>query len=162
MSCLNVVFVQYRLDYVTYRKNVTILYSFFEHELVLVSTHTIIRRQSLRDVDDKPWANVVHIKTSARIRYRLDRVFAISSCASRSKKLFHVSIRDQVMKNGEETYLYHKTVGTTVPKCHKLCASTMPFQGGKSINSMLIATMIQATQRPGHTAHVRPIRLYCT
>ncbi|KAH4561651.1 hypothetical protein HBI63_037650 [Parastagonospora nodorum] len=44
------------------------------------------------------------------------------------------------------------TVGTTVPRCQRLCASIMPFHGAKSINSMLIATIIQATHRPGHTA----------
>ena len=60
------------------------------------------------------------------------------------------------------TYLYQRMVGTTVPKCHRLCASIMPFHGAKSSSSKLIADMIHATQIPGSTAQVRPILLYCT
>jgi hypothetical protein len=60
------------------------------------------------------------------------------------------------------TYLYHHIVGPTVPRCHKLCASIMPPHGGKSNSSKLMTVIIQATIKPGHTAHKRPTFLYCT
>lgn len=55
---------------------------------------------------------------------------------------------------GLNTYLYHHIVGTTVARCHRLWASTIPAQGGKSSNSKLMASMIHATIRPGQAAHV--------
>lgn len=49
-------------------------------------------------------------------------------------------------------HLYHQTVGTTVPRCHRLCASTIPPRGAKSNSSRLIAIIIQATINPGQAA----------
>lgn len=56
----------------------------------------------------------------------------------------------------EATHLYHHTVGITVPKCHRACASTMPHHGGKSKSSKLMAKMIQKTINPGQAAHSLP------
>ena len=53
----------------------------------------------------------------------------------------------------DPTDLYHHTVGPTVPRCHKLCASMAPQKGGKSSNSRLIASTIHATISPGQAAH---------
>jgi hypothetical protein len=47
-----------------------------------------------------------------------------------------------------KTHLYHQSVGNTVIKCHKLCASTAPHQGGKSNNSNDIARITHATIKP--------------
>ena len=55
--------------------------------------------------------------------------------------------------SGMLTYLYHHTVGPTVPRCHRLCASIMPPYGGKSSSSMLMASTIHATIRPGQAVH---------
>src|SRR5436305_1120502 len=46
---------------------------------------------------------------------------ARSSCASLIRKLFCISLADvKGMEETQLTHLYHQTVGTTVPKCHKL------------------------------------------
>jgi hypothetical protein len=53
-----------------------------------------------------------------------------------------------------KTHLYHQSVGNTVIKCHKLCASTAPHQGGKSNNSKLMARITHATIKPGQAAQI--------
>lgn len=107
---------------------------------------------------------------------------AISSCASLIKKLFMLIssqslnivmhpvpirtartrvYRKQKPGEGGATHLYHKNVGPTVPKCHKLCASTLPpSTGAKSNSSKLIASTIHATAKPGHVAQPRRVCRY--
>ena len=134
------------------------------------SKHSAVRVKSLclkpgtrfryEDVDsDTPslptasWLEV--FRWIATPHHCLSLVPDISSCASRTRKLSRISLHSH--QYDTQTYLYHNTVGNTVPRCHRLCASNTPCQGGKSSNSKLIATIIHATQRPGHTAHVRPV-----
>lgn len=69
------------------------------------------------------------------------------------EKALEYLVSDAGMNEDVNTYLYHHTVGPTVPKCHRLCASSMPQSGGKSNSSKLMASIIQATIMPGHAAH---------
>jgi len=79
--------------------------------------------------------------------YILHRVFVKEAEKSRGQQWAHVMILT------DDAHLYHQIVGTTVPKCQRLWASTTPPTGAKSNNSKLIASMIQATIIPGHAAH---------
>jgi hypothetical protein len=80
---------------------------------------------------------------------------AMSSWASLIRKLIHhiPSAAPRSSRN-IHTYLYHHNVGPTVPRCHKLWASTIPRQGGKSRSSRLIASMTHMTIKPGQAAHI--------
>jgi len=51
---------------------------------------------------------------------------AMSSWASLTKKLHGLLSNEANESQGRVAYLYHQIVGTTVPRCHKLCASIMP------------------------------------
>jgi hypothetical protein len=71
------------------------------------------------------------------------------------KAVVHISNHSHPQANPKETHLYHQSVGNTVIKCHKLCASTAPHQGGKSKSSSDIARITHATIKPGQAAHIR-------
>ena len=95
-------------------------------------------------------------KQGVLVLHAFNRVPSISCLASLTRKLERmVSCHCFFPRESKrfDPHLYHHTVGPTVPKCQRLCASIIPPRGGKSSSSRLMASTSHATIRPGHAAH---------